>query len=104
MLSRLFDSVGFPWAVRIMAFMNFGLQAVAIPLVRERLPHRLGLPLVDRKALTDVTFFFHMVAGFLAPFGAALLPSLLRSSADSCLRRTVHAILVYRVVQSVSWY
>ncbi|KAH9838541.1 MFS monocarboxylate transporter [Rhodofomes roseus] len=69
MLSRLFDSVGFPWAVRIMAFMNFGIQAVAIPLVKERLPHRLGLPLVDVGAFREGTFLLHIIAGFLAPFG-----------------------------------
>ncbi|KAH9915854.1 MFS monocarboxylate transporter [Fomitopsis serialis] len=69
MLSRLFDSVGFPWAVRITAFMNFGIQAVAIPLVKERLPHRLDLPLVDYRAFREGTFLLHIIGGFLVPFG-----------------------------------
>ena len=105
MLSRLFNSVGFPWAVRIMAFMNFGIQAAAIPLVKERMPHRLGLPLVDFKAFSDLTFLFHVIGGFLAPFGA--VPFLADSHSHQLthgVRRTVHTVLVHRAVQPLDWY
>lgn len=68
MLPRLFDSIGFPWAVRVMAFLNLGLQLLAIPLVKERLPRHGGLPLVDFDALRDVTFLLHLASGFLASF------------------------------------
>ncbi|KIJ33767.1 hypothetical protein M422DRAFT_264225 [Sphaerobolus stellatus SS14] len=60
-LSRLFASVGFGWTVRILAFINFGCQAVAIPLVKERLPPRLGLPLVDVQAYKEPTFLYHCI-------------------------------------------
>ncbi|GBE79003.1 Aspyridones efflux protein [Sparassis crispa] len=68
MLSRLFDSVGFPWAVRILAFMNFGCQILAIPLVKERLPPRLGVPLIDWLAFRETTFLLHALGGFLVAF------------------------------------
>ncbi|PCH37061.1 MFS general substrate transporter, partial [Wolfiporia cocos MD-104 SS10] len=69
MLSRLFSSVGFPWAVRAMAFMNFGLQALAIPMVKERLPHNAGNILIDYHAFKDITYLLHVISGFIISFG-----------------------------------
>ncbi|GBE78966.1 Aspyridones efflux protein [Sparassis crispa] len=68
MLSRLFVSVGFPWAVRIVAFMNFGCQVLAIPFVKERFPPRLGIPLVDWQAFRETTFLLHALGGFFVAF------------------------------------
>jgi len=61
--------VGFGWTVRILAFFNFALQAIAIPFAKERLPHRLNLPLIDMQALRETNFVFYAIGGFLAAFG-----------------------------------
>lgn len=74
MLSWLFVIVGFPWAVRTLAFIVLGCQAIAIPLVKERLPRRLGLPLVDHQAYREVTFLLHCISGFLIAFGKDAYP------------------------------
>ena len=59
MLNRLFDSVGFPWAVRAVGFLVFGCLTVANFLVRSRLPppgwHK-GRQIFDLEALKEPVF------------------------------------------------
>lgn len=92
-LSRLFHTVGFGWAVRTLAFLNFGCQALAIPLVKERVKPRLGLPLIDFKAYKDVTFLLHCISAFLVAFGGC---TPLRYYCSQYLGSPIHTILVHR--------
>lgn len=68
-MSRLFVQVGFPWAVRTLAFFNFALQLVAIPLTKERLPKNMKLPLVDLDTFKEPLFVVYSIGGFLSAFG-----------------------------------
>lgn len=69
MLSRLFDLVGFPWAVRTLAFMCFTLQAISIPFIKERFPPQVGAPRFDPSASQDMPFMLHVVGAFFISFG-----------------------------------
>ncbi|OBZ71107.1 Riboflavin transporter MCH5 [Grifola frondosa] len=69
MLSRLFQSIGFPWAVRTLAFMCFALQAISIPFVKERFPARKGVARFDETIKADKPFLMHLISGFFMAFG-----------------------------------
>ncbi|KAL5536516.1 hypothetical protein ACEPAF_338 [Sanghuangporus sanghuang] len=69
MLSKLFQSIGFPWTVRTLAFMCFALQGISIPFVKERFPPRAGVPLIDRSVYKDKPFLLHVTSGFFIAFG-----------------------------------
>ncbi|OCB89300.1 MFS monocarboxylate transporter [Sanghuangporus baumii] len=69
MLSKLFQSIGFPWTVRTLAFMCFALQGISIPFVKERFPPRAGVPLIDRSVYKDKPFLLHVISGFFIAFG-----------------------------------
>lgn len=69
MLSRLFDSIGFAWAVRAMALLMLGVQAVSIPLIKERLPPSKNRKVFDWRAFKDVKFALHCASGFFSAFG-----------------------------------
>ncbi|CAI7617832.1 unnamed protein product [Penicillium crustosum] len=68
---RLIVQVGFPWAVRAMAFIMLGTLGIGLALLRPRLPpHRSG-PLVDFAAFNDpayATFLVGLALGFTAFF------------------------------------
>jgi len=64
MLRRLFDSIGFGWAVRAVGFLIFGLLVIANFLVRSRLPPpgwRKGRQIFDFEALKEPVFVLTMV-------------------------------------------
>lgn len=69
MLSNLFDRIGFAWTVRAMALLMFVVQAVSIPLIKERLPPLKNKQIFDFRALTEIKFLFHCLSGFFAAFG-----------------------------------
>lgn len=69
MLSRLFQSIGFPWAVRTLGFMCFVLQGISIPFVKERFPPRKDLPHFDWSVKNDTPFLLHILEGFFIAFG-----------------------------------
>jgi len=64
MLRRLFDSIGFGWAVRAAGFLIFGLIVIANFLVRSRLSPpgwRKGRQIFDFEALKEPVFVLAMV-------------------------------------------
>ncbi|KAI5119258.1 hypothetical protein M0805_007261 [Coniferiporia weirii] len=69
MLSKLFDRIGFGWAVRAMALVMFVLQAISIPFIKERMPAPEGAKLIDLSAYKDVRFLLHSLSGFFCAFG-----------------------------------
>lgn len=65
-LQRLFASVGFGWAMRIVGFVCLGALCVTCALVRDRYPRRKPAPLKNAvRAFKDTTFV-------LLAFGAAV--------------------------------
>lgn len=73
MLSRLFQSIGFPWAVRTLAFICFILQGVSIPFVKERFPPHIGLSVFDWSVKNDLAFVMHLLEGFFIAFGQCVV-------------------------------
>ncbi|KAL5478841.1 hypothetical protein ACEPAI_2118 [Sanghuangporus weigelae] len=69
MLSNLFDSIGFAWAVRAMALLMFVVQAISIPLIKERLPPLKNKKYFDFGALKEIPFLLHCLSGFFSAFG-----------------------------------
>lgn len=64
MLKRLFNSVGFSWAVRIESFLTLGLLIIANIFVKSRLPPpgwTKGRQIFDFAALKEPVFCFVMV-------------------------------------------
>jgi tellurite resistance protein TehA-like permease len=71
LLRRLIAEVGFPWAVRTMAFIMLATLGVGIALLRPRLPPRKSGPLVEFSAFKDLaytTFVIGLALGFTAFF------------------------------------
>ena len=65
MLRRLFDSVGFGWAVRAVAFLIFGCLVTANFLVRSRLPPpgwTKGRQIFDFTALKEPVYLLVVVS------------------------------------------
>ncbi|OKP10853.1 hypothetical protein PENSUB_3673 [Penicillium subrubescens] len=68
---RLIVTVGFPWAVRAMAFIMLGTLLIGISVLKPRLPPRKSGPVVDVEAFKDPaysTFVFGLALGFMAFF------------------------------------
>ncbi|KAA8571113.1 hypothetical protein EYC84_000462 [Monilinia fructicola] len=69
MLQRLFPTIGFAWATRILGFILLFLLILANLLVQSRLPRKnlpsLGSILPDLNAFRDPPFFFLTIAIFL---------------------------------------
>lgn len=69
MLSNLFDRIGFAWSVRAMALVMFVVQAISIPLIKERLPPLKNKKYFDFAALKEIPFLLHCLSGFFSAFG-----------------------------------
>jgi len=72
MLKRLFDTVGFGWAVRAAGFLIFGLLFIANFLLRSRLPPpgwTPGRQIVDIKALSEPVFLCIIGASYFVYWG-----------------------------------
>ncbi|GIJ86428.1 hypothetical protein Asppvi_005317 [Aspergillus pseudoviridinutans] len=70
-IRRLIVTVGFPWAVRAMAFIMLATLLLGISLLRPRLPPRKSGPVVDLAAFRDpayTTFVVGLALGFMAFF------------------------------------
>lgn len=70
-IRRLIMQVGFPWAVRAMAFIMLGTLGIGLALLRPRLPPRRSGPLVEFAAFNDpayATFVVGLALGFTAFF------------------------------------
>jgi predicted MFS family arabinose efflux permease len=70
----LAPQIGFPWALRIIAFICLGLLCVACLILRKRLPNnkRAGAS-IDRKALKELRFGATTLSVFLTEF-AVFIP------------------------------
>ncbi|KAH7903083.1 major facilitator superfamily domain-containing protein [Hygrophoropsis aurantiaca] len=69
MLQRLFNQVGFGWAVRISAFICFGCGTFSCFAVSSRLPKRTPSPWIDRASLKEVNFILFVAAGTICCLG-----------------------------------
>ncbi|KAH8690475.1 putative MFS monocarboxylate transporter [Talaromyces proteolyticus] len=70
-IRRLIVTVGFPWAVRTMAFIMLATLGIGIALLRPRLPPRKSGPIIDLAAFKDpayTTFVIGLALGFMAFF------------------------------------
>lgn len=70
-VKRLIDTVGFPWAVRAMAFIMLGTLIFGLALLKPRLPPRKSGPIVDFAAFKEpayTTFVIGLALGFCAFF------------------------------------
>ncbi|KAJ5898791.1 MFS transporter asaE [Penicillium taxi] len=74
MVSHLIPEVGFPWAMRICAFLILGLLVIANATIKSRLIHRKKPfhPKIFAKPLTDIKFIVTVVAAFLFFWGMFL--------------------------------
>lgn len=67
-------TIGFPWAIRIIGFLNTVMCVLACLLLRKRLPHNKHAgAAIDLKALRDLKFGVTTVAVFLIEF-AVFIP------------------------------
>ncbi|KYK54765.1 putative transporter MCH4 [Drechmeria coniospora] len=81
MMSRLIDSIGFPWMMRSMAFMFLGLLVIACLTVKSRLPpnpkpfkiSEYLANLKDVRLMVTVVGFFLFMWGMFLPFNYILL-------------------------------
>ncbi|TGJ81027.1 hypothetical protein E0Z10_g7741 [Xylaria hypoxylon] len=61
-LPRLFDKVGFGWAVRTIGFIILALLAISCTIIKERLPPRKNKFFLPR-AFTEITYVLIIAAG-----------------------------------------
>ena len=70
----MIETIGFGWAVRVMAFVMLVTIAIAISVLRPRIPPRKSCPLIIWKAFkepayaTFVAGLFFAFIGFFVPF------------------------------------
>lgn len=68
-LRRLIIQIGFPWAVRVMAFIMLGTLLISIAVMKPRLPPRKSGPLINVEALKDPVFATWLLAVFFTFIG-----------------------------------
>ncbi|EED23495.1 monocarboxylate transporter, putative [Talaromyces stipitatus ATCC 10500] len=68
-LRRLIVQIGFPWAVRTMAFIMLGTLLVSIVEMKPRLPPRKSGPLVNTEVLRDPIFVIWLIVVFFIFIG-----------------------------------
>lgn len=66
---QLLPRVGFPWTVRVIGFVMFGIQCVTIAFTRTRLPPRRSGPIVELQAFKELPYAMYCVAMFLVFWG-----------------------------------
>ncbi|KAG1725078.1 major facilitator superfamily domain-containing protein [Suillus paluster] len=69
MLQRLFNTVGFGWAVRISAFVCLACGVIATATVSSRLPTRKPGPWVDVSSLKDANYALFVLGSAISCFG-----------------------------------
>ena len=72
-MRRLIVEVGFPWAVRTMAFVMLATFAIAIAILKPRLPPRKAGPLIDIATAKDPAYLI-FVLGLTLTFIAFFIP------------------------------
>ncbi|KAH8888063.1 putative monocarboxylate permease [Thozetella sp. PMI_491] len=68
-LKHLIAEIGFPWAVRVMAFIVLATMLISLAVMKPRLPPRKSGPLVNVRAFTDPPFTLWLAAVFLTMIG-----------------------------------
>lgn len=61
---QLFPTIGFAWAVRIMAFVMLALYAICSAFLKPRLPPRKTGPLVEWSAFKEPAYALYLLCGF----------------------------------------
>lgn len=69
MLSRLFDSVGFKWAVRTAGFLTLACLILANITMRPRLPPRRRGSMLEFRFLKDPVYTLFVIAMSLVMMG-----------------------------------
>lgn len=69
MVRQLLPSIGFPWTVRVIGFINLACLSMALALMRPRLPPRKSGPLVEWQAFKELPYLCAVI-GFTFVFGA----------------------------------
>ncbi|CAK3746841.1 MFS general substrate transporter [Lecanosticta acicola] len=62
LVQQLLPKIGFAWTARVLGFLNLGLLAIVMALMRPRLPPRKAGPMLDFSAFREPTYAF-FVAG-----------------------------------------
>ncbi|KAK3681911.1 hypothetical protein LTR37_020780, partial [Vermiconidia calcicola] len=60
MVRELLPKLGFAWTVRVLGFMNLGLLALVVCLMKPRLPPRKSADFFDKSAFKEVPFVLFM--------------------------------------------
>lgn len=68
-IRTLIDRVGFPWAVRVTAFIALGTLCVSCTVMRNRIPPRKGGALFDFSAFKDKKYAFFVVGSWFCFMG-----------------------------------
>ncbi|KXT00034.1 hypothetical protein AC578_4871 [Pseudocercospora eumusae] len=68
-LNRLITEIGFPWAVRVIGFMAFGMLLIPIIFMRQRIRPPKARAFLDYSAFTDWSFMAFVLASFLNYMG-----------------------------------
>ena len=69
MVRQLLPSLGYPWTVRVIGFINLACLSMGLAFMRPRLPPRKAGPLVEWAAFREVPYLC-AVSGFTLVFGA----------------------------------
>ncbi|MCJ1362174.1 hypothetical protein MMC16_001276 [Acarospora aff. strigata] len=68
-VQQLLPRIGFPWTVRVLAFVMLVLQAVTLAFTRTRLPPRRSGPLVEWAAFKELPYLLFSIGMFLNFWG-----------------------------------
>ncbi|KAI0394439.1 major facilitator superfamily domain-containing protein [Xylariaceae sp. FL0594] len=64
LVRELIPKLGFPWATRVIGFLNFALLTIAVSFMRARLPPRKSSDLLDLKAFKEPAFTIYLTGAF----------------------------------------
>lgn len=64
-MRQLLPSVGFPWAIRAIAFVQLGTLGVAACFLKSRIPPRRSGPLVEWSAFKELEYSFYVLGSFM---------------------------------------
>jgi MFS transporter, MCT family, solute carrier family 16 (monocarboxylic acid transporters), member 3 len=66
---KLIPKIGFPWALRVIALIQFVTMAISIIVMKSRLPPRKAGPWIDPVAFKQVTYSTFTVGAYFAFWG-----------------------------------
>ncbi|KAF2773276.1 MFS general substrate transporter [Teratosphaeria nubilosa] len=68
-VKELLPKLGFAWTARVLAFLNLGLLAVVIALMKPRLPPRTSGPMLDLASFKDIPYTLYVACLFCSMWG-----------------------------------